>query len=70
MYLRIDDIIDGLRDCRYFTVLDVNSAFWTIKLRKRIRRILDHETSISIQSIAVWLPEQFGTISAYIGQCT
>lgn len=29
----IDDIIIRARNCKYFTILDINSAFWSISLR-------------------------------------
>lgn len=34
----IDDIIIRARNCRYFTTLDINSAFWSIPLRIEDRR--------------------------------
>lgn len=34
----IDDIIIKARNCRYFTTLDINSAFWSIPLRIEDRR--------------------------------
>lgn len=30
---RIEDLIDRLAECEYFTVLDINSAFWSIPLK-------------------------------------
>lgn len=33
----IDDIITKTRDCRWFTALDINSAFWSIPIRKSDR---------------------------------
>ena len=32
-FLRVDDIIEKLTNCKYFTVLDVNSAFWCIPIK-------------------------------------
>lgn len=37
-FLRCSDILDNLRDCKYFTSLDVNSAFWSIKIKKEHRK--------------------------------
>jgi len=34
----IDDIIIRARNCKYFTTLDINSAFWSIPLRIEDRR--------------------------------
>ena len=33
----IDDIIDGVSGCWYWTTIDINSAFWTIPLARRDR---------------------------------
>lgn len=32
-FLRIEDIIEKTVDCEFFTVLDINSAFWSIPVR-------------------------------------
>ena len=34
----INDIVDRVRDCKFFTALDINSAFWHIKLEKESRK--------------------------------
>ena len=34
---RIDDLTVKVRDCRFFTKLDVNSAFWSIPVREKHR---------------------------------
>lgn len=34
---RIDDLTLSARDCKYFSKLDVNSAFWSIAMRKKDR---------------------------------
>lgn len=36
-FLRIDDIIHKLLDCKYFSKLDLNSAFWSISLVEQDR---------------------------------
>ena len=42
---RIEDMIDRLRDCDYFTTLDINSAFWTIRLKKECRKFTSFMTN-------------------------
>ena len=42
---RIEDIIDKTLDCRYFTTLDVNSAFWTVQVRPEDRHKLAFVTT-------------------------
>ena len=37
----IDDIIMKTRNCKYFTTLDINSAFWSIPLRIEDRKKQD-----------------------------
>lgn len=37
---RIEDILDRTLNCRFFTTLDVNSAFWTVKVRECDRKKL------------------------------
>lgn len=36
-FLRIEDIVDKLVDCSYFSKLDLNSAFWSVPLSKEDR---------------------------------
>ena len=36
--LRFEDILDRLRGCTYFTTVDINSAFWTVKLKRKARK--------------------------------
>lgn len=58
---RIDDIIDRLRDCEYFTVLDVSSAFWTIKLAKESR---EYTAFIAARQKLQWKVLPFGLKSS------
>lgn len=43
-FMVIDQILERLRDCSWFTVLDINSAFWTIKLKKESRELTAFST--------------------------
>lgn len=35
---RFDDILDKLQDCGHLTTVDINSAFWTVRLRRKSRK--------------------------------
>ena len=35
---RFEDILDKLQGCGYLTTVDINSAFWTVKLKRKSRK--------------------------------
>lgn len=41
----IEDLVEKTRDCKFFTTLDINSAFWSIPLRVTDR----HKTAFVTQ---------------------
>lgn len=61
----IDDLIIRTRNCRYFTTLDINSAFWSIPLRIEDRKKTGFVTrwALSMDMPTIWIKDITGNLS-------
>lgn len=62
---RIEDLLVKTRDCKFFTKLDINSAFWSIPLRDEENRSYNSRGSLSMDLFAIWTEDSASNFSTH-----